>query len=91
MPDYSRALCCWHGALSVTIPARPNHAGLHLLIDSTSAKRLGDGEWTTKKHGANYQLPATSYQRQWRNSHLGIDAQTLEGRAIEITANQRHW
>jgi hypothetical protein len=28
---------------------------------------LGEGEWKTKKHGADY-------RRQWRKVHLGIDA-----------------
>lgn len=51
-----------------------------LLIDSTGVKMLGEGEWKTKKHG-------TDYRRQWRKVHLGIDAQTLEIRAIEITEN----
>lgn len=64
----------------MAITARPNHTGLHLLIDSTGVKMLGEGEWKTKKHGADY-------RRQWRKVHLGIDAQTLEIRAIEITDN----
>ncbi len=38
----------------MTITARPNNAGLHLLIDSTGVKMLGEGEWKTKKHGADY-------------------------------------
>lgn len=29
----------------------------------------------------------TAYRRQWRKVHLGIDAQTLEIRAIEVTDN----
>ncbi len=33
-----------------------------------------------KKHGADY-------RRQWRKVHLGIDAQSLEIRAIEVTSN----
>jgi len=32
------------------------------------------------KHGADY-------RRQWRKVHLGVDAQTLEIRAIEVTDN----
>ncbi len=64
----------------MAITARPNSTGLHLLIDSTGVKMLGEGEWKTKKHGADY-------RRQWRKVHLGIDAQTLEIRAIEITDN----
>jgi len=39
---------------------------------------LGEGEWKTKKHGAGYRC-------QWRRVHLGIDADTLEIRAIEMT------
>jgi hypothetical protein len=64
--------------LSVTIAAQPTTTGLHLLVNSTGIKMLGEGEWKTKKHGANY-------RRQWRKVHLGIDAATLEIRAIEVT------
>jgi hypothetical protein len=53
---------------------------LQLQIDSTGIKMLGEGEWKTKKHGADY-------LRQWRKVHLGIDAATLEIRAIEVTDN----
>jgi hypothetical protein len=41
---------------------------------------LGEGEWKTRKHGADY-------RRQWRKAHLGIDAATLEIRAMEVTDN----
>lgn len=66
--------------LSVTIGAQPTTTGLHLLVDSTGIKMLGEGEWKTKKYGAHY-------RRQWRKVHLGIDAATLEIRAIEVTDN----
>lgn len=66
--------------LVVTIAAHPATTGLHLLVDSTGIKMLGEGEWKTKKHGADY-------RRQWRKVHLGIDATTLEIRAIEVTDN----
>jgi hypothetical protein len=66
--------------LSVTIGAQATTTGLHLLVDSTGIKMLGEGEWKTKKHGADY-------RRQWRKVHLGIDAATLEIRAIEVTDN----
>jgi len=66
--------------LSVTIGALPATTGLHLLVDSTGIKMLGEGEWKTKKHGADY-------RRQWRKVHLGINAATLEIRAIEVTDN----
>ena len=67
--------------LEVTIPARQSQGGLHLLVDSVGIKMLGEGEWKTKKHGAEY-------RRQWRKVHLGIDAETLEIRAIEVTDNK---
>lgn len=79
VPDYS-TLSRRQKTLSVAIATRRSSAGLHLLIDSTGVKMLGEGEWKTKKHGADY-------RRQWRKVHLGIDAQTLEIRAIEITDN----
>jgi hypothetical protein len=59
---------------------QPTMTGLHLLVDSTGIKMLGEGEWRTKKHGADY-------RRQWRKVHLGIDATTLEIRAIEVTGD----
>lgn len=78
-PDYS-TVCRRQKHLQVAIPCRPTTTGLHLLIDSTGIKMMGEGEWKTKKHGAEY-------RRQWRKVHLGIDAQTLEIRAIEVTDN----
>ena len=77
VPDYS-TLCRRQKRIRVVIPYRPQPAGLHLLIDSTGVKMLGEGEWKRKKHGADY-------RRKWRKVHLGIDAQTLEIRAIAIT------
>ena len=51
---------------------------LHLLIDSTGIKVEGEGEWNARKHGG-------AKRRVWRKIHLGIDEQTLEVRAIEVT------
>lgn len=56
--------------LAVTIGTEPTTTGLHLLVDSTGIKMLGEGEWKMKKHGAHY-------RRQWRKVHLCIDATTL--------------
>jgi hypothetical protein len=44
-------------------------------------KAEGDGEWLARKHGP-------SKPRDWRKVHLGIDAETLEIRAIEITGSR---
>lgn len=66
--------------LQVQLPYQRRTMALDLLVDSTGIKFLGEGEWKRKKHGAEY-------RRQWRKVHLGIDAQTLEIRAIEVTDN----
>jgi hypothetical protein len=78
-PDYS-TVSRRQKTLRVAIEVVPTTTGLHLLIDSTGIKMLGEGEWKTKKHGAHY-------RRQWRKVHLGIDAATLEIRAMEVTDN----
>ena len=43
-------------------------------------KFLGEGEWKRKKHGSEY-------RRQWRKLHIGIDAHTMQIRAIGVTSN----
>ena len=75
MPDFS-TLCRRQKGLTVQIPYRPSAGALHLLIDSTGIKAAGEGEWSARKHGA-------SRPRSWRKVHLGIDADTMEVRAIE--------
>jgi hypothetical protein len=75
VPDFS-TLCRRQKDLTVTIPYRSSQGALHLLIDSTGIKAMGEGEWSCRKHGA-------SRPRQWAKVHLGIDAETLEIRAIE--------
>ena len=79
VPDYT-TLCRRQKTLTVALGGRASSDGLHLLVDSTGIKMTGEGEWKTRKHGA-------SYRRQWRKVHLGIDAETLEIRAIEVTTN----
>jgi hypothetical protein len=79
MPDFS-TLCRRQKTLRVQLPYRASTTALNLLVDSTGIKFLGEGKWKRKKHGAEY-------RRQWRKVHLGIDANTLEIRAIEVTDN----
>lgn len=79
VPD-SSTLSRRQQTLHVHLPYRPSATALDLLVDSTGIKFLGEGEWKRKKHGAEY-------RRQWRKVHLGIDAQSLEIRAIEVTDN----
>ena len=68
-------------AIAIAIACRQSTGALHLLIDSTGIKAEGKGAWFARKHGP-------SKPRQWRKVHLGIDADTLEIRAIEITGSR---
>ena len=74
-------MCRRQKGLDVQVHYRPSRNGLHLHVDSTGIKFLGEGEWKTKKHGAER-------RRQWRKVHLGIDAATLQIRAIVVTTNE---
>jgi hypothetical protein len=60
----------------------PNRVGrdepLHLLVDSTGLKIYGEGEWLDQKHGVRS-------RRRWRKLHLGVDADTHEVVASELT------
>ena len=78
VPDFS-TLCRRQKTLSVAIPYKASAGPLHLLIDSTGIKAEGEGEWNARKHGG-------PKRRLWRKIHIGIDEQTLEIRAIEVTS-----
>lgn len=79
VPDFS-TLSRRQRTLAVNIPFRGSQGPLHLLIDSTGIKVEGEGEWNARKHGG-------PKRRVWRKIHLGIDEQTLEVRAVEITSS----
>ncbi|GGO63180.1 Transposase DDE domain-containing protein [Roseovarius pacificus] len=79
VPDFS-TLSRRQKTLNVTIPYRGSKGPLHLLVDSTGIKVEGEGEWHTRKHGG-------SKRRVWRKLHLGIDEETLEIRAVEVTSS----
>ncbi len=49
-------------------------------MDSTGLKFLGEGEWKRKKY-------QPEYRRQWRKLHIGIDAKTLQIRAVQLMTN----
>jgi transposase len=92
VPDFS-TICRRQRTLAVNIPYRGAKGPLHLLIpshglktnhcravDSTGIKVEGEGEWNARKHGS-------PKRRVWRKIHIGIDEQTLEIRAVEITGS----
>ena len=73
-------VCRRQKILQVELSSLRTKAPLQLLVDITGIKFLGEGEWKREKHGADS-------RRAWRKVHWGIDAQTLEIRAIEVTSN----
>ena len=79
VPDFS-TLSRRQKTLNVTIPYRGSKGPLYLLVDSTGIKVEGEGEWHTRKHGG-------SKRRVWSKIHLGIDEETLEIRAVEVTSS----
>ncbi|WP_426977333.1 IS5-like element ISAha1 family transposase [Acinetobacter johnsonii] len=78
-PDYS-TICRRQKHIDIAINYHKSSNGLQLLVDSTGLKFLGEGEWKRKKH-------QPEYRRQWRKLHIGIDAETLQIRAIQLTTN----
>jgi len=79
VPDFS-TLSRRQRTLAVNIPYRGSKGPLHLLIDSTGIKIEAECEWHARKHGG-------AKRRVWRKIHLGIDEETLEVRAFEITGS----
>ncbi len=79
VPDFS-TLCRRQKALKVSLPYRGGNGPLNLLIDSTGIKAEGEGEWNARKHGG-------PKRRIWRKIHIGIDEETLEVRAVEVTTS----
>ena len=79
VPDFS-TLCRRQRTLPVAIPYQGSAGPLHLLVDSTGIKAEGEGEWNARKHGG-------LKRRLWRKIHIGIDEQTLEIRAVEVTSS----
>ena len=81
VPHYS-TLSRRQQALRVVIPYRPRGEPLHLVVDSTGLKVLGEGEWKVRRHGADR-------RRIWRKVHLAVDAVRQDIRAVEMT-DHRH-
>ena len=79
VPDFS-TLCRRQKTLSVAIPYKGSAGPLHLLVDSAGIKAEGEGEWNARKHGG-------PKRRLWRKIHIGVDEETLEIRAIEVTSS----
>jgi len=79
VPDYT-TFCRRQRSLQVTIPRRLSGQPLHVAVDSTGLKIFGEGEWKRLIHGA-------SARRRWRKLHVGVDPDTQQVVACELTAD----
>jgi hypothetical protein len=77
VPDHS-TLSRRARTLPVPLRRRLGSGPLHLLVDSTGVKLGGAGEWLVEKHG-------TARRRSWRKLHIGVDGDSGEIVAIELT------
>ncbi|MCP8630935.1 IS5 family transposase, partial [Acinetobacter baumannii] len=73
-------ICRRQQHIDIVISYQKSCDGLYLIVDSTGLKFLGEGEWKRKKH-------QPEYRRQWRKLHIGIDAETLQIRAVQLSTN----
>jgi Transposase DDE domain len=74
-------LCRRADSLDVPCPRfDPAAGGMHLIVDSTGLKFHGPGEWLVEKH-------ATQTRRSWRKPHMGMDADSGQIVAAELTTN----
>jgi hypothetical protein len=78
VPDHSTLS---RRAETLEVP-RPVSRGelVHLLVDSTGLRLCGPGEWLVEKHG-------TRRRRAWRKLHIGVDAETGQILASELTSS----
>jgi hypothetical protein len=79
-PDHT-TLCRRGETLQVPRPrSNSGAAPVHLLLDSTGLRLCGVGEWLIEKHG-------TKTRRAWQKLHIGMDAETGEIVAADLTTS----
>lgn len=72
-----------HKSLPKIIKTSQKNQLIHIAFDSTGLKVFGEGEWKRFVHGKGA-------RRQWRKLHIGIDTETQEIVAQEISTSQTH-
>jgi hypothetical protein len=77
VPDHS-TLSRRAETLEVPKPCPSARGSVHLLVDSTGLRLCGPGEWLIEKH-------RTQRRRAWRKLHIGVDAETGQILASELT------
>jgi hypothetical protein len=79
VPDHS-TLSRRAETLELPRPCSSSRGPAHLLVDSTGLRLCGPGEWRVEKHG-------TRRRRAWRKLHIGVDAETGQILASELTTS----
>jgi Transposase DDE domain len=79
VPDHS-TLSRRAETLEVPRPCSSSGGPVHLLVDSTGLRLCGPGEWLIEKHG-------TRRRRAWRKLHIGVDANSGQILASELTTS----
>jgi hypothetical protein len=79
VPDHS-TLSRRAETLDVPKPYPSSGGPIHLLVDSTGLRLCGSCEWLIEKHGARR-------RRSWRKLHIGVDADTGQILASELTSH----
>jgi hypothetical protein len=79
VPDHS-TLSRRAETLDIPKPCPSSREPVHLLVDSTGLRLCGPGEWLIAKHG-------TRRRRAWRKPHIGVDAETGQILASELTTH----
>jgi hypothetical protein len=79
VPDHSTLSRCAE-TLEVPKPCPNSREPVHLLVDSTGLRLCGPGEWLVEKHG-------TRRRRDWRKLPIGVDADTGQILASELTTS----
>jgi Transposase DDE domain len=77
VPDHT-TLSRRSGGVTILPKLAARDEPLHLLVDSTGLKMFGEGEWLDQQRGLRS-------RRRWRKLHLGLDADTQEIVAAELT------
>jgi hypothetical protein len=84
VPDYT-TVCKRQRDLQVQLGARPDGQPRHVVIDTTGLKVFGAGEWYVRKHGMG-----RGRRRTWRKLHLGVDGNTKDIVAVDLTTSAVH-
>ena len=83
VPDYT-SLCKRQKNLQIRMPKKKQrNKKLHIVVDATGLKVLGEGEWKVKTHGLDK-------RRAWLKLHLAIDESSHHIEAAMLTADDVH-